>query len=436
MKENVKNKELVRFLEDMKPKINIVDEIMGGGKTSWAIDFMNNSNFEKKFIYITPYLDEVKRIKDNVRSRIFYEPTTKNTSGSKMHDFEMLIRDGKDIVSTHALFKLIKHDLLQLIFLNGYTLILDEVINVTETMQITRHDYDTLVNQKLISIKEDGKIVWSEKHLDYEGKFSEYKQYALNDNLYLHSRSSGERHKLFVWTFPISIFKVFQEVYVLTYLFDGQLQKSYYDMFGVKYDYKSIELIDGKYTLVDYKGKGCEDRGNIKRLINIYDGNLNIIGENQHSLSSTWLKNNKNVNALGILQRNVSNYFKNITGTRGELNMWTTIKGEIDGDCSGKVFTKLKGKGYTNGFVPCNARATNEYSHKQSLAYLLNRFLNPLDKGFFQDKGIEVNETLWALSELLQWIWRSRIRKSENINLYIPSSRMRGILINYLNGVI
>lgn len=29
---------------------------------------------------------------------------------------------------------------------------------------------------------------------------------------------------------------------------------------------------------------------------------------------------------------------------------------------------------------------------------------------------------------MVQWIWRSRIRKGENINIYIPSIRMRKLL--------
>ena len=46
-------------------KIKVVDSIMGSGKTSWAISKMNY-NDNKKYVYITPYLSEVKRIKDNV----------------------------------------------------------------------------------------------------------------------------------------------------------------------------------------------------------------------------------------------------------------------------------------------------------------------------------------------------------------------------------
>lgn len=91
-----------------------------------------------------------------------------------------------------------------------------------------------------------------------------------------------------------------------------------------------------------------------------------------------------------------------------------------------------KSKGNTKGFVACNARATNEFKEKESLAYVVNRFMNPHEKKFFSVRGIEVNEDMYALSELIQWIWRSRIRKGKAINLYIPSKRMRSILEEYL----
>ncbi|QPW59134.1 hypothetical protein IRP63_13840 (plasmid) [Clostridium botulinum] len=57
-------------------KINIIDAICGAGKTQYAIQMMNNSNvIENKFIYITPFLKEVDRVKKSVTTRKFYEPT-------------------------------------------------------------------------------------------------------------------------------------------------------------------------------------------------------------------------------------------------------------------------------------------------------------------------------------------------------------------------
>lgn len=87
------------------------------------------------------------------------------------------------------------------------------------------------------------------------------------------------------------------------------------------------------------------------------------------------------------------------------------------------------GPGYARGeFVEWNKRATNEYRDKRALAYLFNRFTHPDETVFFEENKIPVNEEVLALSDLLQWIYRSRIRDDKPIHLYIPSSRMRGLL--------
>lgn len=42
--------------------VTVVDSIMGSGKTSWAIQYINESPMATKFIFITPYLTEIERI--------------------------------------------------------------------------------------------------------------------------------------------------------------------------------------------------------------------------------------------------------------------------------------------------------------------------------------------------------------------------------------
>jgi hypothetical protein len=105
--------------------------------------------------------------------------------------------------------------------------------------------------------------------------------------------------------------------------------------------------------------------------------------------------------------------------------MWTTFS---------KREGAITGKGYTKGFVECNARATNKHRHRTAVAYLVNRFINPFIKNFFITNNIPVNEELFALSELIQWIWRSAIREGKPIQAYIPSSRMREILKDWVDG--
>jgi hypothetical protein len=44
--------------------ITVIDDRMGASKTSAMIQFMNTNKSSKKFIFVTPFLDEVQRIKD------------------------------------------------------------------------------------------------------------------------------------------------------------------------------------------------------------------------------------------------------------------------------------------------------------------------------------------------------------------------------------
>lgn len=415
-------------------KVTIIDSMCGTGKTSYAINEMTKEdNEDMNYIYITPYLNEVKRIKDNVTNRRFYEPTNKNSKGSKLQSFKDLIIKDKDITSTHALFTSVDGETNELLKNSNYTLILDEVMNVIETKKITVDDFEAILEQGFIKIDEEtNKITWVK---DYSGRWEDIKLLAENDNLYLHSRKYKDSDKviLLVWTFPINIFKCFKNIFILTYLFDGQLQRAYYDMFNIKYTYKSVRYIDNEFKLVDYIDYNHEDKERLKQLINIYEGKLNLIGDDDYSLSSSWLKNIKNRETLKKLKNNTYNYFRHILNSKAKFNMWTTLISEVGEKGSARVKTLLSGEGYTKGFVACNCRATNDYAHKTNIAYLLNRFLNPLDKGFFEDKDIKVNEDLWALSELIQFIWRSAIRNNEPINIYLPSKRMRELLVDYIN---
>ena len=85
------------------PKVTVIDSIMGSGKTTSAINMINNSSDDIRFIYITPYLDEVSRIIQSCPEKKFKQP--RNNGGTKLEDIKNLINKGNNIVSTHALFK-------------------------------------------------------------------------------------------------------------------------------------------------------------------------------------------------------------------------------------------------------------------------------------------------------------------------------------------
>lgn len=69
------------------------------------------------------------------------------------------------------------------------------------------------------------------------------------------------------------------------------------------------------------------------------------------------------------------------------------------------------------------------------IAYLANRFADPNLTKFFATRDVSVDSNTIALSEMLQWIWRSAIRDGQPINLYVPSRRMRKLLTDWIEKV-
>ncbi|MDY4127629.1 hypothetical protein [Peptostreptococcus porci] len=400
--------------------ITIVDAPCGYGKTSWAINFMNEEKFDR-FIYITPFLDELKRVVKSCDEREFIQPNEKLGKGSKRNHFYDLVETGVNVCSTHALFRGVSPKVIDTIKEMEYILILDEVADVVENLDISKRDIQILINEKIISIADDNKVEWIDE--EYIGKFSFLKNPIKNGDVYLYNNT------MILWTFPCDIFKAFKHVYVMTYLFKGQIQRYYYDLNKLEYEYKSVEFIKTNgvgskarkiYELTNYK----EINGvQYKELINIYDGKLNDIGKDKYSLSKTWYDKASKKELMKNMKNNTYNYFKNILKSKSKLNIWTTFE-DYKNQC--------KGEGYTNGFVACNARATNEYKNRTNCAYLCNRYYNPMIKQFFIDKGVSIDEDTWALSELIQWLFRSAVRENNSINLYIPSERMRRLLSEWL----
>lgn len=393
-------------------KITIVDSPPGYGKTSYAIQYMNNELFER-FMYITPFLSEIDRVIKNCDNREFRKPNEKLGKGSKTNHFYELVKEGYNVISTHSLFRGLSQEVINDIREGEYILILDEVCDVVEQIPISKRDIQILMNEKIIEIDEENKAHWIDD--TYEGKFSSMKNPIKNGDVYFFNNS------LMLWTFPINIFTAFKEVYILTYMFKGQSQRYYYDLNNVEYEYKSINKVDNKYSLCEYQ----EINGaKYKDLIHIYEGKLNDIGDKTTALSKSWYDKSSKKELMKKLKNNTYYYFKRVIKSKSKENMWTTFE-DYKAQC--------KGEGYSKGFVPCNSRATNEYKNKTNCAYLINRYYKPTINNFFTDKGVKIDEDIWSLSELIQWLFRSAIREEKEINLYIPSKRMRNLLKDWLD---
>lgn len=404
--------------------VNVIDAPCGYGKTSWAIQYMNSAPVDThRFIYVTPFLTEVERVIESVQDRSFYAPTPDGET-TKLNDLHQLLSEGKDIATTHALFQLANAETHELIRCNNYTLILDEVMNVIKQVPLKKDDLRLLFDVGAARVREEARGLKYIEWIDHDYQDTQYnkiKKYAQAGTLmYCEDQSA------LIWTLPCQLFTAFNQVFILTYLFAGQFQRYYYDLYDIQYRYFSVrQEEDSSYHLIPYNARLPLDKKNLASLINIYEGDLNKIGDPRTALSTSWFLNKPKLTPT--LKRNAYNYLYNKCKANKDTALWRTVKGEKK-----RIQNKVQPQSYKNAFLEMTARATNDYDEKHHLAYLVNRFMNPIQMRFFEQYGVAINQEVWALSEMIQWIWRSRIRKGESINIYIPSSRMRGLIKHFL----
>jgi hypothetical protein len=416
-------------------KINVIDSIMGSGKTSWAIQYMNEAPDTERFIYITPLLDEVDRVEDGVKDRTFVQPDVKKGEGSKLRHLKDLLSRGADIASTHALFRAADEEVEELLTDGGYTLILDEVMSCVEPVNLRKGDLPRMQRARDIEIDSTTKRVRWIGDPEDDSKYTDIRLVAQAGNLYCY------RDTLLVWAFPPNVFRAFDKVVIMTYLFRGQEQRYYLDMFGFGYGYKAVNYVSGRYSLVDYDAKK-EGREELCRLIKVYHGKKNDIGKRHNALSATQFRKRATASDKAFfkrLQDNLYGFFKNDVKAKRDDVYYSTLK---------EIEEKIQPRGYKEPrkranqrqedkkpqvVLPINVRATNRYADRWALAYVFNRYMHQNVKAFFQDQGVSVEDDLLAVSDLLQWVYRSRIRNGEPIELYLPSSRMRGLLEAWAN---
>lgn len=398
------------------------DAIMGTGKSSAAITYMNEHP-DKKFIYITPYLDEATRIATACASMEFFEPQKRSEfNGSKtLHTID-LVKRGENIATTHQAFRFYPMELLELVRDRGYTLIIDENVDVLETLDEDPADIQMAIDAGYIEETCNG--VYHLVKDVYTGRAHKdlFRILRTRDLI----KVTGERKEsFFYWQLPPELITSFEDVFILTYLFKGQSLHHFLEMYSIPYQFVGVDYANGQYRFSDTVHYVPEYVRSLKDRIHIIENEkLNRVGEDNFALSMSWF--NKEGSDITTLKNNISNFYKHLTQTGADERMWSTF---ADAEY------KLRGKGYSNGFVTFNTKATNKYKGRSALAYCTNIFMNVGQKLFYQTNGVDVGEDEYALSTMVQWIWRSAIRDGDDICLYIPSKRMRKLLISWIEEV-
>lgn len=404
--------------------IKVCDSIMGSGKTSAAIEYMNERP-DRKFIFITPYLSEAERIRDSCPDLDFVEPksTLEEFSFSKVNHTAALIAEGRNITSTHQAFKYYTAEMLGNIASYGYTLIIDECVDVLEAYEITPGDLDMLVECGYVTRLGE---VYTRGQVPYKGTaFRKFFRILESRELVCGSDPHGKVY--YYWMLPPSFLRPFQEVIVLTYMFRGQSLYHMLRMNDIPFKYIGVvHSPGGDYRFGPAGQKPPQYVHQLGEMIHILDNErMNEVGDARFALSMSWFA--RGGAGVDRLAANIGNFFRNIQEESASENR---LCGSF-ANCKGKI----KGKGYTKAIVPFNLRATNEYRTRNCLVYAVNVFMNANEKRYYSEHGSPVDEDAYALSTMVQWIWRSAIREGNEVDIYIPSRRMRDLLRDWIETV-
>jgi hypothetical protein len=437
------------------PPVVVIDSIMGAGKTTYIIDHMNRAYEQAlsdmltgrseaqppKFLYVTPLLDEVDRVKLACPSLDFRDPAP--IHGRKYFGLDKLIDEGANIATTHALFGFLTKETMGKLKEQGYTLVIDEVLTCVDYFSgLKKADVQTLFGGGHVYVEEATSLLrWNhEQWPEPPSRYKDIPGLCDNGNLIAWSLDGegfvpGKRGSLLLWAFPVDFLAAFKNVYLLTYLFHGSPMRAYLEAEGVSFDMRTVA--DKGRRLVPWSAAAeREAKDRIRKHLKVYDGPLNAVaakapGSRANPLSKGWFAGTGKGAPSLRLRTATTNYFRwfSRNGFDSRLFAWTTFKAQRKA---------LAGKGYKHHtqWIPLNAKATNDYRHKTVLAYLANRFSIPEIRGYFESRGVDVYEDLYALSELVQWLWRSAIRddrEPRDVHVYIPSDRMRDLLNLWLS---
>ncbi len=404
----------------MQPKVTIRDYPCGSGKTTSMIEGFRS---DRKYLVIVPLLTEVDRVVEWSKSTPFQQPhANDNNASTKTKSLESMVLQGQNITATHSLFKRLV-PLARQGFLSNYDIIIDEVPEVVRPVSskskvsIEEFYLNTgymTVDTKTGLVTPTGK--WWSMRDDVDDTLSTtILTYANTGCLYL-----LEGH-LFIWAMPKELLTAGRTTTILTYKSEGSVLSSYLKKLDVP-----VEVANDNQREEAFRKKAAElvtikDIPALSRLSLSYSGQLAGMSNSKYC-------------------RTVVNALKNLRGRQlkdvpAENILLTCAKdGWYKGGDKTAAGPFASGSKLFQGanWVAKITRGTNDYAHCSHLIYLYDQYMNPYVARWLEDNSRAFDDA-YALTELIQWVWRSRVRKGQPITLYLPSLRMRQLMEEWLS---
>ncbi|WP_299884892.1 hypothetical protein [uncultured Ruegeria sp.] len=421
-------------------KITFIDRPCGTGKTTDLIDDLKqwNPDTHMPVLVVTPRLSEVQRIVSGAHEAMLTVPEGNN----KTIDIEGLLKAGANIVCTHALYIRLEHLALAGL-LARYRLVIDECPTPLEIgPAISKRNFQEQVldtgfaNVDPFTRKVTPNPLWLQQmtNTGLTGTLGRLLNEALRGRLFV-----AEDGRPIVLAIPTALLTAPSSLTILTYLTEGSMIAAYLNRIGAPYDVQ--------------KWAGEEDWVRAQRdLITVETMELPVVKGMPMKLTHSGQTNrlpNGVAKTLGSKLRKM--YFNGPLRDTPKENIMITCAANLyfDGgaDKRRKASAMMKSTGLygrwteTDGqwkvkgglqWVANQTRGINDYINCSHAFYLYDQHPNPVLCSYLQKDADKWGEQ-YALTELVQWLYRSRVRVGEPVTVYVPSDRMRRILTDWLN---
>lgn len=414
----------------MTKTVEVLDSLMGSGKTHAIIEYMSKHQ-DKPWLYISPMLEEVDQ---RVPARAvelgldFFVPEEDEVN-TKSENCLKALHKGMNICCTHNLMYKFTKTHLAAIEKQGYNVVSDEELNLINGYNTSKADLDFLLDNKLISVDDtSGKVSFLDENMSLEARYGDIKAKADLGMLYAAKRST----KFMVVQLSPKIIDCAERFILLTYNYKNSLMQTFLELHNYEYkEFKEVSL---------FKTEDEIKKDLLERIEFIETPSVKKI-QNKYTLSKSWW-----VNATHEQRGEISKCIRACMTKAGvsKEKLFYTLPKDYANRSKGFDTTRIgnepsAGKDgeideSTRTFIACNARSTNKYADKELAVQAYNLFPNQSVKAFIQGQGKMVNDDVYALNMMLQWLFRGCIRKksSQKMKIVILSGRMSVLFKEWL----
>lgn len=397
--------------------IFICDDVPGSGKTLAACEMIKNSP-QEKWIYIVPDCTTLARQRE-LFGNIEFENASPSMTYKRLLEGKNLVGSPsslKDIYDVEKAFDEIEKQ--------GYNIVIDEAVNVldevsyndTDLAILSRLGFSRLVIDRFPRLEREFSTTYDGEALkDVLNRFSYSPLYQLPEL---------QKSTYLYWTISPKMLQMAKNVYILS--FNHAMQPLFLMLVleGLTFRYLHLEHdADGKpYMTEGYVPPTFDE--NPDKYFRIDDRiSINRVGETPNAMSPKWF--NRTKAPYGQLQRAMQTYYiENGRGIPVTDKLWGAPI---------EATRRLDAGRFASTRTDPDIRQTEDYSDRHYLAFTFYPYMPINERRLRQKLGWEVDDDAYALDTLIQWLWRTAVRKKEWVHLYLPNRQLRDQLYEWFN---